>query len=40
MVRPGDVIKANLKRQDYYARKYQVHLTMWGQQQVLNQLMQ
>ena len=40
MVTPGEVIKTNPKRQDFYARKYQVHLTMWGQQQVLNQLMQ
>jgi ribulose kinase len=39
MVTPGEVIKTNPKRQDFYARKYQVHLTMWGQQQVLNQLM-
>ena len=40
MVTPGEVIKANPQRQDFYTRKYQAYLTMWDQQQTLNQLMQ
>lgn len=40
MIAPGAVIKTNPQRQDFYARKYQAYLTMWDQQQAINQLMQ
>ncbi|WP_416261461.1 FGGY-family carbohydrate kinase [Gibbsiella quercinecans] len=40
MVAPGEVIKANPARQDFFERKYQVYLALWEQQQVLNRLMQ
>lgn len=40
MVATGEVIKANPARADFFARKYQVYLAMWEQQQVLNRLMQ
>lgn len=40
MVAPGEVIKANPARQEFFERKYQVYLALWEQQQALNKLMQ
>lgn len=39
MVTPGEVIKANPARRDFLARKYQVYLTLWEQQQALERIM-
>jgi ribulose kinase len=39
MVEAGEVIRANPQRREFLERKYQVYLTLWDQQQVVNQLM-
>lgn len=39
MVLPGEIVRARVQRQGFHARKYQVYLTLWEQQQALNQLM-
>ena len=39
MVTPGEVITANSARRAFLERKYQVYLTLWSQQQALEEMM-
>ncbi|MDP4446999.1 sugar kinase, partial [Escherichia coli] len=40
MVEAGEVIQVNPQRREFLERKYRVYLTLWEQQQAVNQLMQ
>ena len=40
MVEAGEIIQVNPQRREFLERKYRVYLTLWEQQQAVNQLMQ
>lgn len=40
MIEAGEVIQVNPQRREFLERKYRVYLTLWEQQQAVNQLMQ